>query len=374
MSAIPPTIGRARLRQTAAGLRIVIPAQWGWFRFLETPLLAVFVAWMLHESRQPIALWIIGFVLFVLGTGGRWLWSLLGREIVTINKVALKVRHDFGFFGWQRNYFLNRVWGMSFLRLATVSEVKNGTDKPHVGFVRFDCADRASRFQRWLSVAAGLMRIFYDPESPRFGRGLGEAEVQELIGVMESYSGAHLSSTQTPPPRPLPGGILADETNSNWGVTYVMAMMTGVLYYFGMLLDNAVFRYGTYFASLMFAGVGILALAGYRYRFSQSGIEISTLGFRVKFIPVDRITHYEESTREFADSYSFGIYGTRRAYVWAGRGVRIHTLDGEFFIGHMKSAILLRDMELMKQAAHPDQALGHAAGAGAQHSASPTPL
>jgi hypothetical protein len=84
--------------------------------------------------------------------------------------------------------------------------------------------------------------------------------------------------------------------------------------------------------------------------------------------------HYEESTREFADSYSFGIYGQRHAYVWAGRGVRIHTLDGEFFIGHMKSAILLRDMELMKQAARPDQALGHAAGAGAQHSASPTPL
>jgi hypothetical protein len=135
----------------------------------------------------------------------------------------------------------------------------------------------------------------------------------------------------------------------------VMAMMTGVLYYFGTLLDNAVLRYGTYFASLMFAGVGILALAGYRYRFTRSGIEISTLGFRVKFIPVERITRYEESTREFADSYNFGIYGQRRAYVWAGPGVRIHTLDGEFFIGHMKSAILLRDMELMKQAGIPSR-------------------
>jgi hypothetical protein len=329
---------------------------------------------MPYESHGPIALWGVAFVLFVCGIGGRWLWSLLGNEIVTTNKVALTVRHDYGFFGWQRTYFLDRVWGMAFMRLATISEIKDGTDKPHVGFVRFDCADQASRFQRSLSVAAGFMRIFYDPQSPRFGRGLSEAEVQELIGVMESYSGAHLSSTQTPPPRPLPGGILAEETNSNGGVTYVMSMMAGVLYYLGTLLDNAVLRYGTYFASLMFAGVGILALAGYRYRFTRSGIEISTLGVRVKFIPVDRITHYEESTREFADSYNFGIYGQRRAYVWAGRGVRIHTLDGEFFIGHTKSVILLRDMELMKQAAHPDRVLSHAAGAGAQHSPGPMPL
>lgn len=188
--------------------------------------------------------------------------------------------------------------------------------------------------------------------------------MQELIGVLESSSGAQLSSPRAPPPRPLPGGIIAEERNSNWGVTYVMAMMAGVLCYFGTLLDDRVLRYGAYLASLLFAGVGILALAGYRYRFTRSGIEISTLGFRVKFIPVERITHFEESTRAFADSYNFGVYGQRRAYVWAGRGVRIHTLDGEFFMGHMKSAILLRDMELMKQAGQRDQALGQAGGAG----------
>jgi hypothetical protein len=121
-------------------------------------------------------------------------------------------------------------------------------------------------------------------------------------------------------------------------------------------------RYGTYSASFLFAGAGILASAGYRYRFTRSGIEISTLGFRVKFIPVERITHYEESTREFADSYNFGVYGQRRAYVWAGQGVRIHTLDGEFFIGHMKSEILLRDMELMKQPGHLQQSQAAVAG------------
>jgi len=122
----------------------------------------------------------------------------------------------------------------------------------------------------------------------------------------------------------------------------------------------------------LFLGVAILALAGYRYRFTRSGIEISTLGFLVRCIPPERITHYEESTRAFTDAYSFGIYGRRRAYVWAGRGVRIRTLDGEFFIGHLKPAILLRDLELMKQSGHPDEALSQAAGVGAPNADPPT--
>jgi len=137
-------------------------------------------------------------------------------------------------------------------------------------------------------------------------------------------------------------------------VTYVMGMGAGTFYYLGTLLDNPVQKYAAYLASLLFVGVAILALAGYRYRFTRSGIEISTLGFVVRSIPLERITHYEESTRAFTDAYSLGISGQRRAYVWAGRGLRIHTLDGEFFIGHMKPAILLRDLELMKQAGHPD--------------------
>jgi hypothetical protein len=189
---------------------------------------------------------------------------------------------------------------------------------------------------------------------------------------MERYTGVPLTSTRVPSPRPVRAGVLAEERNNNCGVTYVMGMGAGAFYYLGTLLDNSVQKYGAYLASLLFVGVAILALAGYRYRFTRSGIEISTLGFLVRSIPLERITHYEESTRAFADAYSFGIYGQRRAYVWAGRGVRIDTLDGEFFIGHMKPAILLRDLELMKQPGHLDEALSQAAGVGAPNAVAPT--
>ena len=132
----------------------------------------------------------------------------------------------------------------------------------------------------------------------------------------------------------------------------------------GTLLDDRMLHFGAWAASLFFFGVGILAVAGYRYRFTREGVEISTLGIRLRFIPVDRITHWEDSGRTYGDSYNFGLYGTRKAYVWAGRGVRIHSIDGEFFLGHMKPELLLRDLDLMKQAASGGHALGQAAGVG----------
>ena len=138
--------------------------------------------------------------------------------------------------------------------------------------------------------------------------------------MMERYNGVPLTPTRVFPPRPVHGGILAEERNNNWGVTYVMGMGARTFYYFNTLLDNSVQKYGAQLAGLLFVAVAILALAGYRYRFTPSGIEISTLGFLVRSIPLERITHYEEGTRAFADTYSFGIYGERRAYVWAEIG------------------------------------------------------
>ena len=355
--AIPSEIGRARLQQTPAGLQIVIPALGSWRIFFLRPLMVAFVIWGLQQRFEDsiVFVTILG-VAAVAVLGKQWLWNLLGQEIVTVNKVALTLRYNLAGIGWQRNYFLNRVYGVSFLRRVTSQELKEASggpsDNPRGGFVRFDYDAPSSLFDRGLSVAAAMLARFdYDPQSPRFGKGLNENEVKELIGVMERYTGVPLTSTRVPSPLPQHGGVLAQERNNNWGVTYVMGMGAGTFYYLGTLLDNPVQKYGAYLASLLFVGVAILALAGYRYRFTRNGIEISTLGCLVRSIPLERITHYEESTRAFADAYSFGIYGQRRAYVWAGRGVRIHTLDGEFFIGHMKPAILLRDLELMKQAA-----------------------
>jgi len=145
-------------------------------------------------------------------------------------------------------------------------------------------------------------------------------------------------------------------------------MGTGSFYFIGTLLDGTAIRVGVDVIALLFAGVGIVAAAGYRYRFTGRGIEISTLGIRLRFIDVDRITHYEQTRLTFGDSFSLGMT-ERRSYLWVGIPVRIQTLDGEILLGHMKPAILIRDLELMKQesAKHPataGYAMSQSAGSG----------
>src|SRR5258708_4858467 len=236
---IPHTVGRARLQQTPAGLRIVIPPLRSPYLFLEGPVIAVLVVSVLRQLDLGTVVWVMIGTLLAAGLGRRWLWNLVGNEIVTINKVALTMRYDFGGLGWQRTYFLHRLYSLCFVRLMTAQEMKDGTDDPPLGFVGFNYEAPASRIESLFSVIAGLfLKLSYDPQTARFGKKLGEVDVKELIGVMESYSGAHLTSTEPPPPQPLPSGIIGEESNSNWGVTYVMCMLAGGLYSLGTLLDS----------------------------------------------------------------------------------------------------------------------------------------
>jgi hypothetical protein len=87
VSTIPPTIGRARLQQTPVGLRIVIPPQRTWYLFIEAPMLVVLAASFARQLEEPLVAWTILAVLLVAGLGRRWLWNLVGHEIVTVNKV-----------------------------------------------------------------------------------------------------------------------------------------------------------------------------------------------------------------------------------------------------------------------------------------------
>jgi hypothetical protein len=341
--AIPPTIGRARLRQTAAGLRISIPVQRNAYRFFLSLGTALFIIWAMqarHEDSNVVLLMAAIMILANIARNG--FWNLLGEEIVTINKSALTLRYDVWGIGWTRTHFLDRVYSLRFSRLVTRQELQEGSATAHIGFVEFHCGSDARRF----------------------GRGLSEAEAQEMIALLESYTGVTLTSTRFPVSHHAPGGIVAEEVNRNLGVTYVMGMAAGAFYFIGTLLDDAAPRVCAYLFCLLFAGVGIVAAAGYRYRFSSRGIEISTLGIRLRFIPVDRITHYEQTRLTFADNFS--ISAERRSYLWVGLPIRIQTLDGEFVLGHLKPAILLHDLELMKQASTTDHTLAQATAAGAR--------
>jgi hypothetical protein len=98
---------------------------------------------------------------------------------------------------------------------------------------------------------------------------------------------------------------------------------------------------------LLLLGVTALAWSGFHYRFTAHGIEISTLGFRLRSIPLQAIKAYTVDGWNPLGGYGIRGIGERRAYVWGNRGVRIELTDGEVFLGHDQPEKIVQDLNLM---------------------------
>ena len=99
-------------------------------------------------------------------------------------------------------------------------------------------------------------------------------------------------------------------------------------------------------AALML-GSAALASDGFHYVFSPSGVEIRTLGFRLRSIPAADIKSYAIDRWNVMGGYGIRGVGDKRAYVWGNRGVLIKTLGGEVFLGHDSPEQIIRDLDLI---------------------------
>ena len=99
---------------------------------------------------------------------------------------------------------------------------------------------------------------------------------------------------------------------------------------------------------LMLAGAA-MAWSGFHYLFTPAGIEIRTLGFRLRSIPAHDIESYTSDGWNVFGGYGIRGIGEKRAYVWGNRGVRIKTSEGEVFLGHDEPEKIVRDLDLMTQ-------------------------
>jgi hypothetical protein len=100
---------------------------------------------------------------------------------------------------------------------------------------------------------------------------------------------------------------------------------------------------------LLLLGVTALAWSGFHYRFTTHGVEISTLGFRLRSIPVQAIKAYTVGGWNPLSGYGIRGLGERRAYVWGNRGVRIELNDGEVFLGHAEPERIMNDLNVIRQ-------------------------
>lgn len=99
-------------------------------------------------------------------------------------------------------------------------------------------------------------------------------------------------------------------------------------------------------AALML-GSAALASDGFHYLFSSSGVDIRTLGFRLRSIPSADIKSYAIDRWNVLGGYGIRGVGDKRAYVWGNRGVLIKTTEGEVFLGHDSPEQIIRDLDLI---------------------------
>jgi len=324
---IRSAIGPARLRQTEAGLRIVIPTHLSWYGFVSLPISAV-IGFALVHQLDGIPHWLmIGLWAMCMVPLAKWMWGVVGRQIVVVNRVALTVRYDLAGLGWRRSYLVNRISKLAYSRIVTTGDVQRGLENcPSYGRI---CFEYGSVMQWWIG---------------RFH----EADALELIRVLENRAGAPFTSLNFTPDRPLPTGVIAEEVHRGAGGLLLFGMLAGVIYDLTMFSDNIPLRIASGCASLASIIVGIAAQTGYQYKFTPAGLGIYTLGIRLRFIPVEQIARYEKASWNYGDRYNFGIFSKRRCYFWGGFGVRIYTTDGQVFLGHQWPEKIIAHLDAMK--------------------------
>jgi hypothetical protein len=139
--------------------------------------------------------------------------------------------------------------------------------------------------------------------------------------------------------------VLAEETHSAriWCLVILPALL-------GPAVSVALFPTSPARFALVIVGVvGLGALAmvwsGFQYRFLRDGIEIRTLGFRLRTIPKQTIVSYSIEPWSLARGYGIRGIGNTRAYVWGNQVVHIKTTNGEVFLGHNEPERIVRDLD-----------------------------
>jgi hypothetical protein len=145
----------------------------------------------------------------------------------------------------------------------------------------------------------------------------------------------------------LPSAVpIVEETHGShaWSLLFIALLLAQ----FGaaIAIPAAPVRIASILLGLLFALIAAHLWTGFQYVFTNAGLEIRTLGFRLQSIPREEIQQYAVETWNLLRGYGIRGIGNRRAYVWCNRGVRIQTSRGEVFLGHDRPERIIHDLDL----------------------------
>jgi hypothetical protein len=145
---------------------------------------------------------------------------------------------------------------------------------------------------------------------------------------------------------------LAEETHGSkpFGVLFVALAI--LEFWIAWSIPHAGVRVGSGVLGLFFLFIAVHTWSGFHYRFTPAGLEISTLGFRLRSIPQSQIAKYRPEKWMALRGYGIRGVGNTRAYVWGNNVVHITTLEGEVFLGTKDPERLVRDLDMMKEFTH----------------------
>jgi hypothetical protein len=139
--------------------------------------------------------------------------------------------------------------------------------------------------------------------------------------------------------------VIAEESHGSrvWSLLFVALLVAQLLA--AITIPAPPVRTASALLGLLFAVIAIHIWAGFQYVFTNAGVEISTLGFRLRSIPREEIKQYAVESWNPLRGYGIRGIGNRRAYVWCNQGVRIQTIEGEVFLGHNAPERIVRDLD-----------------------------
>lgn len=143
----------------------------------------------------------------------------------------------------------------------------------------------------------------------------------------------------------LQGDLLAEETHSGraWAFLIALALIGPVVGV--MTVPTAPLKFALTLACILVAGALAMAMTGFQYRFLRHGVEVRTLGFRLRSIPKQSILSYSIESWGLPRGYGIRAAGSTRAYVWGNKVVHIKTTNGEIYLGHDDPERIVRDLD-----------------------------
>jgi len=140
-------------------------------------------------------------------------------------------------------------------------------------------------------------------------------------------------------------GVIAEESHGSraWSLLFIALLLAPFLA--AIAIPAPLVRIASALLGLLFAVISVHIWTGFQYLFTSAGVEIRTLGFRLRSIPREDIKQYGVESWNPLRGYGIRGIGNRRAYVWCNQGVRIQTSQGEVFLGHNQPERIVRDLD-----------------------------